>query len=197
MRALFVAASAIALLASTPAWAQDAASPHSLNSQDKMFIEQAGGGNLAEVALGRLAERRATNPAIQEFGFWMATDHHFANVRLAAIARKSGVTGFQPKLSSLDRELQQKLQGFHGAQFDRQYIQTMVRDHRATIPKFRKEAQYGENRLLKVYARNLLPVLHQHLAGAELLAGTRGVAVSGTVARPAAMSGSSIRHYNR
>jgi putative membrane protein len=196
MKALFITASAIALLASAPVWAQNAASPHSLNSQDKVFIKQAG-GNLAEVELGQLAERRATKPAIKEFGFWMATDHHFANVRLAAIVHKSGETGFQPKLSSLNRELQQKLQGFHGAQFDRQYVRTMVRDHRATIPKFRREAQYGKNRLLKTYARNLLPVLHQHLAGAELLAGINGVAMSGTVARPAAMSGSSISHYNR
>jgi putative membrane protein len=228
MKGLLAAVSAIALLAGMPAWAQNPANPHypaqnnpaslhhpestqALNDQDRMFIKQAGGGNLAEVQLGRLAMQKATNPAIQEFGRWMMTDHGFANVRLAAITKRIGVTDFQPKLTMQDQQMQRKLQGLSGEQFDRQYTQMMVRDHKETIPKFRKEEQDGQNRLLKTYAHNLLPVLDQHLAEAEQLAslsrvatGTTappteastnsantGATVSGMGAPPTAMSGSS------
>jgi putative membrane protein len=197
MKGLFAAASAIALLAGVPAWAQNPASPQNpaslqaLNSQDRMFLKQAGDGNLAEMKLGQLAMQKATSPAIKEFGRWMMTDHGFANVRLAAIGKRIGVANFQPKLTMQDQQMQQKLQGLSGEQFDRQYTQMMVRDHKETIPKFRKEEQDGQNRLLKTYAHNLLPVLHQHLAEAEQLASLSSVA-TGTTAPPAAMSGSSI-----
>jgi putative membrane protein len=189
MKGLFAAASAIALLAGVPAWAQNPASPQNpaslqaLNSQDRMFLKQAGDGNLAEMKLGQLAMQKATSPAIKEFGRWMMTDHGFANVRLAAIGKRIGVANFQPKLTMQDQQMQQKLQGLSGEQFDRQYTQMMVRDHKETIPKFRKEEQDGQNPLLKTYAHNLLPVLDQHLAEAEQLAGSNGVA-AGTTAPP-------------
>jgi putative membrane protein len=211
MKSLFAAVSAIALLAGAPAWAQNPAhsqrlerhrarnnpaSPQNaeniraLNDQDRTFAKQAGGGNLAEVKLGQLAMEKAANPAIKEFGRWMMTDHGFANVRLTAITKRIGMTNFQPKLNAQDRHMQQKLRGLSGEQFDRQYTQMMVRDHKETIPKFRKEEQDGQNRLLRAYAHNLLPVLRQHLAEAEQLAGTSGVA-AGTSAPPAATSASS------
>jgi predicted outer membrane protein len=131
MKGLFAAVSVVALLAGVPAWAQAPASSQALNDQDRMFLKQAGDGNLAEVKLGQLAMQKAANPAIQEFGRWMATDHGFANVRLAAIAKRIGVAGFQPKLNSQDQQMQRKLQGLSGAQFDRQYTQMMVRDHKS------------------------------------------------------------------
>ena len=208
MKGLLAAVSAIALLAGVPAWAQNSTSPQhperyqartnpaspqnaesirGLNDQDRMFIRQAGGGNLAEMKLGQLAMEKATRPAVKEFGRWMMTDHGFANIRLAAIAERIGEAGFQPKPTMQDRHMQQKLQGLNREQFDRQYTQMMVRDHKETIPKFRKEEQDGQNRLLRTYAHNLLPVLHQHLAEAEQLAGTSGV-VAGTTVPPAEAS---------
>jgi putative membrane protein len=195
MKGLFAATAAVALLAGIPAWAQTAAAPRTLSSQDQTFLKEAGGGNLAEVQLGRLAERQATDPAVQEFGRWMATDHSMAGKRLAAIARFVGHPE-QPTLTPQDIALKNRLQALRGPQFDRQYIRAMVMDHRKDIQAFRRQAQDGRAQPLKMYARNMLPVLDQHLAEAEQLAGTGGVA-TGTTARPAATSGSSIGHYNR
>ena len=181
MKGLFAAASVVTLLAVAPACAQTAATPQSLSSQDRTFLREAGAGNLAEVSLGQLAEQKSTNPAVQEFGRWMITDHSFANKLLIAIAQRLGQSE-QPTLTRQDISLKDRLQGLSGPQFDRQYLQAMVMDHRKDVQAFRQEAQNGQVQPLKSYANNMLPIIEQHLAEAEQLASMRGLAV-GTTAR--------------
>jgi putative membrane protein len=180
MRALLAAASACALLAAAPAWAQNApAGAQTLSQQDKTFVQEAGAGNLAEAELGQLAEQKAAAPAVKEFGRWMYTDHGLtANAWLAAILRQEHET-FQPTLTAEQKQLKQKLEGLSGAQFDQQFIEHMVQDHEKTIPVFEKEAREGHNPALKSYAQGLTPVLQQHLAEVKELAGTGGMAREG------------------
>lgn len=194
MKALLAAVSLLPLLAAAPAWAQNApnAQPQALSSQDKTFLTEALGGNRAEVALGRLAERQAATPAVKEFGRWMATDHRLANRRLMMVARRLGQS-VQPTPTQQDTALKNKLQGLSGAQFDHQYVQAMVRDHAKDVRAFRQEAQDGQARPLKLYARALLPVIRQHLAEAKELAGEGGVAGGAGTAG----AGSSTAHENR
>jgi putative membrane protein len=125
----------------------------------------------------------------------MATDHTLANKRLAAIARYLG-RPFHPQLTHQDIALKNKLQGLSGRQFDTQYMQAMVRDHEKDIQAFEQEAQNGQAEPLKMYARNMLPVIREHFAEARQLAGAGGVA-TGAGGRATTGSGSSIQHYNR
>jgi putative membrane protein len=212
MKNLFTATSLVALLAATPAWAQNTAHPHhpapnqnaansqksskthgskSLNNQDEMFIGQAADGNLLQLDLGRLAIRKATNPAVQILGRWMVADSHYANARLDNITKEIGKAKlFHPRLTLPNQQVQQELGMLSGNQFNRQYVNMMVRDHQRTIPRFRQEEQYGKNPSLKTYAHNLLPVLHQQLAAAERLSITTSVATGMGTSPPA--SGSSL-----
>jgi putative membrane protein len=147
-----------------------------LSPQDKTFVQEAGAGNLAEAELGKLAEQKATMPAVKEFGRWMDTDHGLvANKWLAAILREEHES-FNPSLTAEQKQLKQKLEGLSGAQFDQEYVQHMVQDHEKTIPVFEKEAKQGHNQMLKTYAADLIPVLEQHLAEAKELAGNSGMA---------------------
>jgi putative membrane protein len=177
MKSLLAAASACALLTAAPAWAQNTRTEaQTLSQQDKTFIQEAGAGNLAEAELGRLAEQKAANPAVREFGRWMATDHGLvANKWLAAILREEH-ENFQPSLTAEQKQLKQKLDGMSGTQFDQQYVEHMVQGHEKTIPVFEKEAKEGHNPAVKGYARDLTPVLEQHLAEVKELAGDTGMA---------------------
>src|ERR1700746_1233015 len=168
MKGLLAAVSIGALLTAAPAWAQ------SLSQQDKTFVHEARAANLAEAELGKLAEQKAAAPAVKEFGRWMATDHGFANKRLAAILREEHET-LQPTLTVEQRQLKQKLEGLTGAQFDQEYVQHMLQDHEKTVPVFEKEAKEGHNLRIKTYAQDLTPVLAQHLAEVKELAGSSGV----------------------
>ncbi len=180
MRALLAAASACALVIAAPAWAQNASTgAQTLSQQDKTFVHEAGAGSLAEVELGQLAEQKAADPAVREFGRWMATDHGLANKWLEAILREEHESA-QPTLTAEQKQEKQRLEGLSGAQFDQQYIQHMVQDHEKTVPLFQKEAKEGHNAAIKSFAENLTPVLEQHLTEAKELAGNSGMAGQGT-----------------
>ena len=142
---------------------------------DKTFVHEAGAGSLAEVELGQLAEQKAANPAIREFGRWMATDHGLANKWLEAILREERESA-QPTLTAEQKQEKQRLEGLGGAQFDEQYIEHMVQGHEKTIPLFQKEAKEGHYPAIKSFAENLTPVLEQHLTEAKELAGNNGMA---------------------
>ncbi|HJU15626.1 MAG TPA: DUF4142 domain-containing protein [Stellaceae bacterium] len=189
MKALFAAASVVALMAGAPAWAQVAmhqvtTHPHSLASQDREFMVKAGDGSLAEVQLGTLAAEKSSNPAVQEFGRWMVTDHSLANKRLTTIAQELGQPELHPTLTRQDIAVKDKLQGLSGSRFNWQYLQIMVKDHKKDVQLFRKEAQEGQKPQLKRYAQNLLPVLQQHLAEAEELSSLTGATATGSSINP-------------
>jgi putative membrane protein len=141
MKEILAAASVCALMISAPAWAQNAANPGAdagqpLSQQDKIFVQKAGDGSLAEVDLGWLAMQRGATPAIRKFGRWMYTDHDLvANNWLKAILAAQNATA-QLQLTTEDQHLRQRLVGLRGAQFDREYMQAMVADHEKTVPAF-------------------------------------------------------------
>ena len=177
MRSLLTAVSFGALLIAAPAWAQSTPT-QALNSQDQTFMHKAAAGNLAEAELGRLAEQKATTPAVKEFGRWMNTDHTFANQWLIGLAKEINQS-VQPTVTAKDHALMTKLRGLSGAQFDQQYLQAMVQDHQQDVAAFQTEAQQGQNPKIKGYAENVLPMIKQHLAEARELSSNSGMAANG------------------
>jgi putative membrane protein len=206
MKELFAVASVCALLISVPAWAQTAGtrSPEPptaaqpvasgasvLSEQDQTFVKEAGAGNLAEANLGKLAERKAATPAVREFGRWMYTDHDLVANNWLKTIMATQAQPFEPTLTAEQQQIQRKLEGVSGNQFDREYIQNQVADHEKTIPVFEKEAGAGQNPMIKSFAENMIPVLRQHLAEARALAGAPRVA-TGRATTTSESSGSSM-----
>ena len=199
MKHLFLAASAIALLATAPAWAQATGQPSFpttgqrhpvVNQQDTTFVDQAAAGGIAEVEFGRLAAQKAVDPAVQELGRWMVTDHSLLNRRLAAVAAHEGMP-VAMEMDAAHREEFQKLQNVPREQFDPEYMQGQLRDHEETVGLFQKEEGAGENHLLKAFANMARPMLQAHLEQAQILAkapavaGSAAPSASGTSTTPA------------
>ena len=101
-----------------------------------------------------------------------------ANKWLMAIMAAQHET-FQPTLTPQQQQMQNKLQGLSGQQFDHEYIQDQVTVHEKTVPIFQKEARDGQNPMIKNYAQTLVPVLQEHLYEAKALAGQVGIAAEG------------------
>ena len=119
-----------------------------------------------EVQLGKLAQEKAGNEKVKEFGKRMEQDHSKANEELKKIASDKDV--------QLSNELDKKHEGKvdkltkrSGADFDKQYMDAMVSDHKEDIKKFQRVADKGKDAELKQFARQTLPTLKEHLQLAE------------------------------
>src|SRR5918998_3336788 len=78
---------AVALLgAATGAFAQDKA-----DKAAQTFMTKAIEGNLAEVAMGQLAQKQGESDAVRSFGQKLVADHSAANQKAASIASQIGV----------------------------------------------------------------------------------------------------------
>jgi putative membrane protein len=137
-----------------------------LSSSDEKFIQEAARGGLAEVQLGQLAQQKAQSSEVKQFGERMVNDHTKANDKLKQVASQKSLNLPTDMDSSSKREYD-KLQKLSGAQFDHEYMKTMVSDHEKDVKEFRKEAQSAKDPDVKGFASSTLPTLEDHLKAAK------------------------------
>lgn len=135
---------------------------------DREFIEEQLEAGNREVVLGRLAAERATHPQVKEYGQMMVKDHQAAGEELRQIASKHNV---QPDTQGDDelRDLNERLSKLSGREFDVEYINTMVEDHREAIEEVEDKAEGADNTAVKQWAAQTLPKLRAHLQTAQQL----------------------------
>jgi putative membrane protein len=137
-----------------------------MQASDATFVRRAAESGLAEVQMGQLAEEKAQDPKVKEFGQRMVTDHTAANQQLMSIATAQGMTP-PNELDSKDAATLRKLRGESGSQFDRNYIQGQVAAHREAISLFEREGKQSRDTALRQFAEKTLPTLQEHLRMAE------------------------------
>jgi putative membrane protein len=133
-----------------------------LSSGDKDFIMEAACGGMAEVSLGELAQQKGTSEAVKQFGKHMVDDHSKANNELKELAGRKGVVvpaALKPKY----QKVVDSLSKLSGAEFDKQYMREMVKDHENDVSAFQKEADKGKDSELTSWAKQTLPTLQDHL----------------------------------
>ena len=96
----------------------------------------------------------------------MVDDHSNANAELKTLAQQNGIE-MPTALNRKHQRLMDRLQKLQGGDFDREYMEHMVRDHKHDVKAFRKEAKAKEDSPVKVFAQNTLPTLEGHLVAAE------------------------------
>lgn len=133
-----------------------------MKSSDAAFAKKADEADLAEVKMGELAQQKAANPAVKQFGERMVTDHSKANTELKQAAAKDNIT-LPMKMTAKDQETYDKLAKLSGPEFDRQYMKDQVSDHEMMISEFQKEANRGNKTNIESFASQTLPTLQEHL----------------------------------
>ena len=134
----------------------------SLAASDKKFVMEVAEGGQMEVELGELAQQKAQNDAVKQFGRRMAEDHAKAGRELADLASSKGVQLSDKPSSKAQRE-KDRLSKLSGAAFDREYVKMMVRDHEKDVAAFKRESQQAKDQDLKAWAGKTLPTLEDHL----------------------------------
>lgn len=137
-----------------------------LSSADSSFVKEAAQGGLLEVELGKVAQEKASDPKVKEFGKRMEQDHGKVNDELKKFASDKGIQ-LAAELDRKHKSKVAKLSKLSGAKFDQQYMQDMVSDHKADIKEFQRESEKGKDADLQKFASQSLATLKEHLQLAE------------------------------
>lgn len=131
------------------------------------FAVKAASGGLMEVALGQLAQQKASDAGVKKFGQTMVADHGKANKELQALAAAQKIALPTAPLPQHQQHIAH-LNTLAAAAFDSTYMAMMVQDHQHDIAAFGKAAQDDqENAAIRSFAQKTLPVLKQHLQLAQ------------------------------
>jgi putative membrane protein len=134
--------------------------PAKLSATDQKFLNEAAIGGQFEVEAGKIAERSA-NPQIKEFGARMVKDHGAAGAKLKTLATAQGATVSQD-LDLKHAQILEHLASLKGAEFDREYIREMVKDHDEDAQAFANAAKTLNDPQLKRFTSDTLPVIQAH-----------------------------------
>ena len=138
----------------------------SVPAADKAFVEKAAVGGMAEVQMGKMAQQKGSSDQVKQFGSRMVEDHSKANDELKQIASGKGLQ-LPSAPDAHDQQEMARMQKLSGAEFDRAYMDHMVKDHKKDIAEFKKQASSGKDPEIKAFAAKTLPTLQEHLKMAE------------------------------
>ena len=138
---------------------------------DKDFLIKMASCNHAEAEISKLADKRAESKAVKDFATKLVRDHKETLKRIAQLldTRKIGV------VAGLNKEMRDevnRLSKLEGGDFDRAYLQCMIKEHKNAIAIVEHQAKDGQDVDVRAYAEGALPVLRKHLDKAKELAKT-------------------------
>jgi len=140
---------------------------------DRRFMEKLAKDNAAEIETGKLASTQGSNEQVKQFGERMVQDHGQAADELKQLAQSKGVD--LPDAADRKHEREAKsLDKKQGAEFDKAYMQQMVKDHRADLKELQKEAKNAKDPDVKAFAEKTAQVVQEHLNQAQQIAAEVG-----------------------
>ncbi|WPU95660.1 DUF4142 domain-containing protein [Mucilaginibacter sabulilitoris] len=136
--------------------------------EDSQFAVKAANGGMAEVELGQLAQEKSKDARVKSFGAMMVADHSKANDELKALATSKNIT-----LPAAPGEDEQKLKADlsekSGKDFDKAYIEAMLKDHQKDVKEFEDARSKVKDPDLLTFIDKTLPVLKKHLQHVETI----------------------------
>ena len=130
------------------------------------FLVKAANGGMTEVKLGEIAQQKAVNPKVKEFGSMMVRDHSAVNDQVKTLASQRNValpTGVSEESQKDIEDCNKK----SGNDFDKAYINAMIKKHESTIDMYEKAANKSNDAEVKTFINNTLPKVKQHLDSAK------------------------------
>ncbi len=140
--------------------------PFGIRQDDAAFLVKAAVGDMMEVELGQLAQINSLEPVVKDIGSKMVRDHGQHADRIKALATAKNIA-IPATLSDDQQKIKEGLQKKTGAEFDKEYIDLLIDDHKRSIREFEKEATGGSDKEIKAFADSSLQMMHAHLDAAE------------------------------
>jgi putative membrane protein len=134
--------------------------------KDEAFVRAAARGGLSEIKLGKLAMDQGSNETVKAFGTRMVAEHTKAGDELKEAAKEENI-GLPTDLTAKDQATYDRLSKLSGAEFDQAYAQDMVKDHQQDLRDFQREANHGNDDVVRGFASETVPMIQQHLDQAK------------------------------
>ena len=108
---------------------------------------------------------KASNPQVKRFAQMMIDDHTKANDELKALAQSKSIE--LPQDIGKHQKDYDKLAKLSGSDFDKAYVDAMVKDHKEDVVMFEKESKKGDDADTQAWAAKTLTTLQMHLQHAQ------------------------------
>ncbi|MBO9661180.1 MAG: DUF4142 domain-containing protein [Chitinophagaceae bacterium] len=132
------------------------------------FLVDAANSGMAEVALSRLALEKTSNESIKHFADMMVSGHTAVNDQVKGIAARKNVT-LPSDVSEENKKKADDMMKKAGKDFDKDYIDVMIKDHEKAIDLFEKATNNVKDAEVISFATNTLPNLRAHLDSVKLI----------------------------
>jgi putative membrane protein len=133
---------------------------------DQKFVKKVAQDNIAEIDLGTLAQERAQSDEVKQFADRMIQDHGKANEELEGIAQSKKVV-IPTEADEEHSKLRSELAELEGEKFDQRYMQIMAENHEKAVELFQQQIDQSQDKELKAFAENTLPVIKEHFSQAQ------------------------------
>ena len=155
--------------AGTPTSPSPTAASMALNDTEKKFMSEAAIAGQYELALAQLAAAQASDSSVKSYATMLVSDHSMANQKLQQLAQRRNVV--LPTTLPADKQaVIDRLSKLNGADFDRQFVQTVgLHDHKTDIGLFEKATREAKDSEVREFASSTLPTLRSHLSAAQNL----------------------------
>jgi len=138
------------------------------DEETSSFLVKAANGGMTEVKLGEIAQQKATNPRVKDFGSMMVHDHSAVGDKVKAMAAQRNVTLPTAVSDESQRDIDECSKKT-GPDFDKAYMRDMVKKHEATIDMYENAANSSKDADVKTFIDNTLPKVREHLDSAKAI----------------------------
>ena len=142
-------------------------------SADKTFIKDSSEGSLAEVNFAKLALEKSQDPNVRKFANKMIEDHEKLITSMKPFAAKYGVKPSGTPV--MDHAKYEELKMKSGTDFDRAYVEAMVKDHHDDLKKFKDEEASTSDPELKAAVAKGEKVIMEHTMMIDNIAHMGGI----------------------
>ena len=155
---------ALAAFVAAPAYAQD-----KMSNDDQAAMKQLASANIAEIEAGKMASSKAQSPDVKKFAQQMVQDHGKMLDELKSLAKSKGVA--LPDNAPMKDMAQSKLlERKSGGEFDKDYLEHMVKDHEKNAKDTENIAAKAKDPQFKSAVQQANGKIREHLQMAQRLA---------------------------
>jgi putative membrane protein len=161
-------ATVIGTLLSSTAWSAG------ITPADRHMLNKLSQGSAAEVQLGQMVEKKASDPSVKQFAQKMVHDHSqlLAQTQSWAASHKVALSSTP---GQEEKSMMNGLSGLSGQNFDHKYIEGMLDDHKKDVAEVAEYIDNHPHSSITPLLKQTLPILSDHLRIAENVAGRLGI----------------------